>query len=210
MKIILLTSFIFISALLHAQTKYIAFKSHSGDLDFFNPDYQPDDDYGLPPARMTKLKKLNDSTIVEYIDEYRQELITDTVVNHIFCSNPSISLDSLKKLYPRGVIFEGFEEKKQKNNKLKNNSKTKKESDKNTNQPKIIKESPENDIKKRPVKSSSKLKKKTEEEKTTVESTEPNSKKQQNSLALFLSAIYIFLILSIGIQIEKNRKRAIS
>jgi hypothetical protein len=97
---------------LQAQTKYIAFKSHAGDMDYFIPDEQPEDDFGLPPARMTKIKKINDSTVVEYAQEWGSTIpITDTVVNHIYCSNPKITVDSLKKIYPKGIELEGFEQK---------------------------------------------------------------------------------------------------
>ena len=97
---------------LQAQTKYIAYKSHAGDMDYFMSDEQPEDDFGLPPARMTKIKKINDSTVVEYAKEWGSpNPITDTVVNHIYCSNPNISVDSLKKIYPEGIELEGFEQK---------------------------------------------------------------------------------------------------
>jgi hypothetical protein len=97
---------------LKAQTKYIAYKSHSGDMDYFMSDEQPEDDFGLPPAQMTKIKKINDSTVVEYAKEWGSNYTyTDTVVNHIYCSNPNISVDSLKKIYPNDIEFEGFEQK---------------------------------------------------------------------------------------------------
>jgi hypothetical protein len=95
---------------LQAQTKYIAFKSHAGDMDYFIPDEQPEDDFGLPPSQMTKIKKINDSTVVEYAKEWGSNYTyTDTVVNHIYCSNPNITVDSLKKIYPDDIEFEGFD-----------------------------------------------------------------------------------------------------
>ena len=95
-----------------AQTKYIAYKSHSGDMNFFFADLQPDDDFGLPPNEITKIKKINDSTVIEYALDYGSgKTITDTVTNQIYCSDPKIGLDSLQKIY-RGVKLEGFEKSK--------------------------------------------------------------------------------------------------
>jgi hypothetical protein len=95
-----------------AQTKYIAFKSHSGDMNFFFADLQPDDDFGLPSNQIMKIKKINDSTVIEYAIDYgSSKTITDTVTNQIYCSDPNIGLDSLKKIY-QGVEFEGFEKSK--------------------------------------------------------------------------------------------------
>lgn len=113
MKLLIFCTLISLCTLtLQAQTKYIAYKSHAGDMDYFMSDEQPEDDFGLPPTRMTKIKKINDSTVVEYAKEWGSpNTITDTVVNHIYCSNPNISVDSLKKIYPEGIELEGFEQK---------------------------------------------------------------------------------------------------
>ena len=104
-------------------------------MDYFMSDEQPEDVFGLPPARMTKIKKINDSTVVEYAKEWGSpNPITDTVVNHIYCSNPNISVDSLKKIYPEGIELEGFDQKpkempikKEKNEKKNTNLDEKKE-----------------------------------------------------------------------------------
>lgn len=103
--------FILVATTTSAQTKMIAFKSHAGDMDFFVPDAQPEDDFGLPPSRMTRIVRINDSTVVEHAQEYDGVEMIDTVVNHIYLSNPKIGLDSLKKLYPEDIIFEGFDNK---------------------------------------------------------------------------------------------------
>ncbi len=102
-----------------AQTKYIAYKSHSGDMNFFFADLEPDDDFGLPSNQIMKIKKINDSTVIEYAIDYgSSKTITDTVTNQIYCSDPNIGLDSLKKIY-RGVEFEGFEKSKNQSNEKK-------------------------------------------------------------------------------------------
>jgi hypothetical protein len=110
--LVVLASMIF-SLQIQAQTKFIAFKSHSGNMDFFFADLQPEDDFGLPPSQMTRILKLNDSTVIEYANIRGNREISDTVVNQIYCSDPNIGLDSLQKIYP-GVKLEGFEKKEQK------------------------------------------------------------------------------------------------
>ncbi len=103
---------------LAAQTKLIAYKSHAGDLDFFIPDAQPEDDYGMPPPRIVKIEKVNDSTIVETSDVYwNGRYVTDTVVHHPYFSNPELSLETIKKRYRKDVEFLGFEQKLRKEKK---------------------------------------------------------------------------------------------
>lgn len=112
MKYLIFFLALMISYQLSAQTKLIAYKSHAGDLDFFIPDAQADDDYGLPPQRIIKIERLNDSTIVETTDHYAGEVVTDTVVNHPYFSNTKLSLDDIKARYYRSDIkFEGFNKK---------------------------------------------------------------------------------------------------
>jgi|GEM_PF-6857537 len=91
------------------QTKAIAYKSFAGELPFFNPEDLPEDDFGLPPPMMIRLEKLNDSTIVETIRDWDQSLKTDTVKNHLYIHRQKLSMEELRKRYPKYVEFIGFE-----------------------------------------------------------------------------------------------------
>jgi len=113
MKNLLIFCLIWTSIQLNAQTKPIAYKSHAGDMDFFLPDAQPEDDFGMPPPRIAKIKKLNDSTIVEYSTEWSGSnfILTDTVVNHPIFSDTTMSLEAIKSHYPKDVKFIDFNKK---------------------------------------------------------------------------------------------------
>lgn len=125
---------------LNAQTKLIAYKSHAGDLDFFIPDAQPDDDYGLPAQRIIKIEKLNDSTIVETTDHFVGDVITDTVVNHPYFSNTKLSLDDIKARYYRSDIkFEGFDKKTAKEKRKEKRTKKKKLKEEKATPPNLLK-----------------------------------------------------------------------
>ncbi|WCL80314.1 hypothetical protein PPO43_10020 [Saprospira sp. CCB-QB6] len=91
------------------QTKAIAYKSFAGELPFFNPDELPEDDFGLPPPMMIRLEKLNDSMVVETIRDWDQSLKTDTVKNHLYIHRQKLSMEELRKRYPKYVEFIGFE-----------------------------------------------------------------------------------------------------
>ncbi|TND01484.1 MAG: hypothetical protein FD123_4255 [Bacteroidetes bacterium] len=106
--------FLLLSQVLVAQTKRIAHKSHSGsDAAFSNAGH---DDFGNPPPRADTLIWINDSTVVQVDRWYRSR---DTIVNHHYFQDPKVSLDSLKKIYPR-TVFVGFENKKAPGKKEKN------------------------------------------------------------------------------------------
>jgi hypothetical protein len=123
-----------------AQTKLIAYKSHAGDLDFFIPEAQPEDDFGLPPQRIIKIEKLNDSTIVETTDFHLGQVITDTVINHPYFANPETTIEEIKARYYRSdIIFEGFESKKVDKRKAKRLKKKNKNEEKIT-PPKLLKD----------------------------------------------------------------------
>ena len=67
-----------------AQTELIAYKSHSGDMEDFNP--ESDENLGIPPMRIDTIIILNDSTIVEISSRHWSGrngfCAKDTVVNH--------------------------------------------------------------------------------------------------------------------------------
>lgn len=109
--IILLT---FGVGLINAQTAKIAFKSHGGNMNDFFTTLDMDSDFGLPPKIIKKIIKTSDTTVVEIGEQMGKKLI-DTVVNHPYCHNPNIDLDSLKKMYPASTKFEGFKETPKKN-----------------------------------------------------------------------------------------------
>ena len=94
-----------------SQTEIIAHKSHSGKMGTFSI-FAPNDGsrFGLPPMFMDSIKRISDSTVVEFARQ--GGFFIDTVTHHQYCSDPNISLDSLRKLYPSDTRFIGFEEAK--------------------------------------------------------------------------------------------------
>jgi len=99
---LLITSFSF------AQTKEIAWKSHSGNMRHFNPNVDGDLGLFIPPDPLEKVQKINDTTFVEIYrnrmgDEYR-----DTVYNHQFWMKSTAELDTLAALYYPNIILVGF------------------------------------------------------------------------------------------------------
>ena len=96
-----------ISITVISQTKIIAHKSHSGKMSTFS--IKSEGNFGLPAHVIDSIRKISENVIVEYSRYNFAGSPIDTVVNHPLCSNPKISLDSLKKLYPARVKFIGFE-----------------------------------------------------------------------------------------------------
>ena len=86
------------------QTNIIAHKSHSGDMSTFVD--QGDHSFGMPPNTIRKIIRLSDTSLVE-VGTFRN----DTLINHPFCIDPEITLDSMMRIYPR-VKFKGFKDKK--------------------------------------------------------------------------------------------------
>jgi hypothetical protein len=107
------------SSIIYAQTKAIAFKSHSG-----NPAYYPSDgdgNFGIvePMPTLDSIVKINDSTTIHYHNTVQGPFYYDTLVNHPFWSQPNINIDSLKKDYQyRQAQFIGFKAKRKKKNNL--------------------------------------------------------------------------------------------
>ncbi len=119
--------FLFFSAIVNAQTAKIAFKSHGGDMNDFFTTLDMDNDFGLPAKTIQKIIKTSDTTVVE-VAEIMGKTVTDTVLNHPYCNNPDVSLDSLKRIYPSKTKFVGFEnaKKKKKEEKAKKRAERKK------------------------------------------------------------------------------------
>ena len=93
MKTFLSTLVLLFSITAFSQTELIAFKSHSGNMNYFK--LSGFDNLGEPPMYIDSIIKLNDSTIVEYLSWG----LNDTIVNHPVCNMPQASLDSLKGTY---------------------------------------------------------------------------------------------------------------
>jgi hypothetical protein len=96
-----------------AQTKPIAYKSHAGDMDFFLPEHQPEDDFGNPAPQIMKFVKINDTTVVEVLNDWGGPDFTDTVVNHPHFKDPNMSLEEIKTKYHYrdDIKFIGFDKK---------------------------------------------------------------------------------------------------
>tara|TARA_B110000046_G_C13013251_1_gene407620 strand:+ start:310 stop:648 length:339 start_codon:yes stop_codon:yes gene_type:complete len=105
------------ASIVYAQTKAIAFKSHSG-----NPAYYPtegDGNFGIVEPRLTldSIIKVNDSTIIHYHNTVQGPYYCDTLVGHTFWSHPNINIDNLRKEYKyTQVKFIGFKAKRKKKN----------------------------------------------------------------------------------------------
>ena len=93
-----------------SQTKLIAHKSHSGSLSDFEVT-QSSDNFGLPQQILKSITWLSDTSVLEKGEHWGREYV-DTVYNHIYCNNPNISIDSLKKLYSDHVEFINFDKRK--------------------------------------------------------------------------------------------------
>ena len=79
--------------------------------------------FGMPAYTIDTIIKYSDTSVIEI--GHLIGPVRDTVINHPYCNNPNVSLDSMKKMYPRSVVFVGFEKekkhkrcKKEKNKKL--------------------------------------------------------------------------------------------
>ena len=96
-----------------AQTKEIAWKSHSGAMRHFNP--KQDGDLGLfiPPLTLVSVEKVNDTTFIQTFNNNFMEpqISVDTIYYDSFWMKPKSELDTLVPLYFPGVILEGFDEK---------------------------------------------------------------------------------------------------
>lgn len=112
MKNILLLTCITLTLSIFGQTKIIALKSHSGDSESNN--FESDGNFGIAPTRLDSVVKIGPKCIVE-IDNYGGR---DTVYVHPAFLNPNITLEELKKQYPR-IKFVGFEKDWKESNGLK-------------------------------------------------------------------------------------------
>lgn len=113
------------SVALVAQTKVIAFRSHSGNMNYFSS-AEPDN-LGEPPLELDSIVWVSDSTVMEYYSSGIGEKAVNTINNHPYCNDTTISYDSLKSIYPR-VVLVGFDSTSQRHsspaaNSLKKNDK---------------------------------------------------------------------------------------
>ena len=152
MRQLFIALFIFTSSSLLAQTKEIAFKSHSGNMDNFSIALtnelfdNGESNFGLPADKRTyKLDSvifISDSASVMVTKEYRRPynepedssklwgVKKDTVYNNLLLVRKN-SLDSIKKALQKGgkyinpvdkTVFIGFDNKKDKNKKEEKNN----------------------------------------------------------------------------------------
>lgn len=112
MKNILLVAFIAATLSIFGQTKIIALKSHSGNLESLKN--ETDGNFGISPVRLDSVVKIGPNCIVE-IDNRGGR---DTVFKHPSFLNSKITLEELKKQYPR-IKFVGFEKDWKESNGLK-------------------------------------------------------------------------------------------
>lgn len=112
MKNLLLIAFIASNLSIFGQTKIIALKSHSGNSAFL--ENETDGNFGISPVRLDSVVKIGPNCIVE-IDNRGGR---DTVFEHPSFLNSKITLEELKKQYPR-IKFVGFEEDWKESNGLK-------------------------------------------------------------------------------------------
>ena len=104
----LLPIFVLLAGTAFSQTTLIAHKSHSGTASTFA--FADPGNFGLPPTRLVKVTKVNDTVVVLAHDNFARQW-TDTIYNHPVFSDPNIPVDSMKKMYYDGVEFKGFEKK---------------------------------------------------------------------------------------------------
>ena len=105
-----------------AQTKLIAFKSHSGNLAFFNPSAGPDN-LGCQRADFNYLEEttyildtlswLSDtSVIVRIATSNIQGIIKiDTVISFPYCSKPDLEYSQYKPIYPGQITNPAYTKK---------------------------------------------------------------------------------------------------
>ena len=92
-----------------AQTKEIAWKSHSGKMAHFNPKQDGDLGIFIPPATLISVQKVNDTTFVEsYINHFTEYNRIDTLYYPSFWMKPKSELDTLIPLYYPNVKLIGF------------------------------------------------------------------------------------------------------
>ena len=93
-----------------AQTKEIAWKSHSGKMKQFNPTQDGDLGLFIPPTPLNRVEKVNDTTFIEfYVNTFNPEYnYIDTVYNALFWMKPMSELDSLAPIHYPGIILIGF------------------------------------------------------------------------------------------------------
>ncbi|MBL4755603.1 MAG: hypothetical protein JKY52_18675 [Flavobacteriales bacterium] len=99
-----------------AQTKMIAHLSHSGNVNTFS--FNGEGNFGLREPRLQEIVKISDTAVVAMFDFSYSGSRRDTLLNHALFSNPAISVDSLRRLWP-SVDFVGFEDTFQPNDKKK-------------------------------------------------------------------------------------------
>lgn len=87
-----------------SQTKAIANKSHSGN--HASLPAERDGNFGIEMPKLDSVIRISSDCIVE-INNHGWR---DTVCDHPYFNNPSVTLEDMKAAYPR-IIFVGFEQK---------------------------------------------------------------------------------------------------
>lgn len=109
MKLSTVFVFLVITHLCFSQTREIAYKSHSGNMHYFKGD--GDGNFGLvePISILDSIVKINDSTIVQCVNNTFKAYSYDTIINSKIWLNPYLNLDSIQNQYHQNVVFIGFE-----------------------------------------------------------------------------------------------------
>ncbi len=100
---------ILFTALTFGQTKEIAFKSHSGNNHYFNPD-NGEGNFGWvgPMPQLDSVVKINDSTVIKYFNAEGAPYHYDTIMNDEGWLN--LDKDSMLKFHYPNVYFGGYED----------------------------------------------------------------------------------------------------
>lgn len=93
-----------------AQTKEIAWKSHSGNPTFFNPSSNGDLGLNEPDPVLVKIVKVNDTTFIKTFERPNGNGFHETIYNDLFWMKPSAELDSLVRAYYPTTKMVGFEQ----------------------------------------------------------------------------------------------------
>jgi|GEM_PF-3116210 len=96
---------------LFAQTKEIAWKSHSGSSAHFNPNGTGDLGLDTPEPVLVRIEKVNDTTFLKTYEPFNGKTYDETTYNDVFWMRPNIALDSLRVAYYPNVKMVGFEPK---------------------------------------------------------------------------------------------------
>ncbi len=94
---------------LSAQTKEIAWKSHSGSSTHFNPNGNGDLGLEIPDPVLVRIEKVNDTTFQKTYERFNGKRYDETTYNDLFWMRPQVILDSLVTQYYPNLKMVGFD-----------------------------------------------------------------------------------------------------